>query len=81
MKVEGVLAASGGAVTGPYLGVWLSLFAINTIPIGIAQTLLSLSPIMILPFARKLYGDRITPRTIAGTAVAFGGVALLFRYG
>jgi len=58
--------------------VWLSLLAIQHAPMGIASTLMSLAPVLLLPISRALFGDRITQRAILGTAVAFAGTAVLF---
>lgn len=73
----GLLFASCGAVTGPFLGVWLSLISANRVKLGIAQTLLSLAPVAILPFAKWLYKEHISLRAIAGTLLAIVGVAVL----
>ncbi|MFG0328360.1 MAG: DMT family transporter [Phycisphaerales bacterium] len=67
-----------GAVAGPYLGVWLSLVAADNAPVGVAQTLISLTPVFILPFAAWISKERITPRAIAGAVIAVLGAALLF---
>ncbi|GAB4573131.1 MAG: DMT family transporter [Anaerolineae bacterium] len=68
----------GGAIFGPFIGVWLSLVAVQNAPLGIASTLMSLPPVILLPVSRILFGDRITGRAIFGTIVAFAGTALLF---
>ncbi len=69
-----------GAVFGPFLGVWASLEAADRIPLGVAQTLLSLPPVLILPFAHYLHGERIGPRAIGGALLAVAGVAWLFLH-
>lgn len=74
----GVLLACGGAVVGPYLGVWMSLVALDHAAVGVAQTLCSLPPVFILPFAALLYDERITPRAVLGASLALGGISLLF---
>lgn len=74
----GCALAAGGAVTGPFLGVWMSLVASDRVPIGIAQTLCSFTPILILPFAVRVHGERIGPRAILGAALAVMGIAVLF---
>jgi len=74
----GLMFASFGAVTGPFLGVWMSLVASDRVPIGIAQTLCSFTPIFILPFSRAIQKERIGSRAILGALVAVGGLALLF---
>lgn len=68
----------GGAFIGPFIGVWLSLVAVRTAPVGIASTLMALSPIMLIPFDHWLFDDTITPRSILGTMVALGGAAVIF---
>lgn len=67
-----------GAVTGPFLGVWMSLVASDRAPLGIAQTLCSLTPILILPAVVVLHGDRVSPRAAIGAVLAVAGSALLF---
>jgi drug/metabolite transporter (DMT)-like permease len=67
-----------GTLLGPVLGVWLSLVAVQRAPIGIASTLMSLTPIFLIPVARVVFGDEITRRAVAGTALAFAGTAILF---
>ena len=74
----GYLFASAGACVGPFLGVWMSLEASDKVPLGIAQTLCSLPPILILPFAAGIYKERITLRAVLGAIVAVGGTAWLF---
>lgn len=68
----------GGAIAGPFLGVWLSLIAVQKAPLGVASTLMSLAPVILIPISRVLFGDRVTPRAIVGTVVAFAGTAILF---
>ena len=68
----------GGALTGPFLGVTLSLVALSSAPVGIASTLMALAPVALLPLSWFLFRERITLRAIAGTVLAVGGVALLF---
>ncbi|MBS3783130.1 MAG: DMT family transporter [Anaerolineae bacterium] len=68
----------GGAFVGPFVGVWLSLIAVRTAPVGIASTLMALSPIMLIPFDHWLFDETITPRSIVGTVVALGGAAVIF---
>jgi drug/metabolite transporter (DMT)-like permease len=67
-----------GAVVGPYLGVWMSLTAMDLIPLGIAQTLCSLSPVMILPVVALIYREHVNRRAIFGAGIAVAGAAVLF---
>lgn len=77
-RYAGLLFAGGGAVAGPYLGVWMSLVASDRCPVGVAQTLCSLPPIFLLPFAAFLHKEHISLRAILGALIAVGGVAVLF---
>lgn len=70
-----LLAAA--TVVGTYLAMWLQQVSILLTPAGIVQTLLSTSPIFILPIA-ALQGERISPRAVLGVLLALGGVGLLF---
>ncbi len=71
-------ATLGGAVFGPYLGIWLSLVALKHTDAGIASTLLSTVPILILPMVVFVQRVKISPRTMLGTVIAVAGIALLF---
>lgn len=73
-----LLQISAGSLTGPVLGVTLSLVAIARAHIGVASTLMSLTPVMLLPVSRFLFREKITPRAVFGTGVALLGVMLLF---
>jgi len=76
----GILLSLCGAVTGPYLGVWLSLIACDRAPLGVAQTLLSLSPVFILPATAVIHRERISLRGVIGALLAVGGAVVLFRF-
>ncbi len=69
---------AAGAFIGPFVGVWLSLIAVRSAPVGIASTLMSLSPIILIPFDHWLFNESITLRTITGTVVALAGAATIF---
>ncbi|MFH0883122.1 MAG: DMT family transporter [bacterium] len=65
---------------GPVVGVWLSLVAVNLAPIGIAATLMSISPVLLIPLSHFLLRERIHPQSVIGTGVAVIGVALLIGF-
>ncbi|NPV87022.1 MAG: DMT family transporter [Anaerolineae bacterium] len=71
-----VIAA--GTLVGPVVGVWLSLLAIQLSNVGVASTLMALTPVLLLPVARWGYHERVSLRAVAGTVVALLGVALIF---
>ncbi len=67
-----------GAVTiGAVLGIWLSLVSIQHARLGIAATIMALPPVLILPLARWQLNERVSPRAVFGTVVAFIGIAVL----
>jgi drug/metabolite transporter (DMT)-like permease len=75
---KALLEISAGALTGPVLGVSLSLVAIAHAHIGVASTLMSLTPVFLLPVSHFLFKEKITSRAIIGTLIAMLGVVLLF---
>jgi drug/metabolite transporter (DMT)-like permease len=71
-------ASLGASFLGPVFGVWLSLIAVNNAKAGVAATLLSTTPVVILPLVILFYRERVSYRAALGAAVAVAGVALLF---
>ena len=69
-----VVAVAG--LMGTYGGIWLQQGAFAKAPAGPVQTLLSTTPIWVLPIA-ALAGERVTRRAVLGAVVAVAGVALL----
>jgi drug/metabolite transporter (DMT)-like permease len=67
-----------GAIFGPFLGVSLSLLAVQATETGIAATIMALVPVFIIPPAILVRKERVTPRAIAGAGAAVAGVAILF---
>ncbi|MFG6093773.1 DMT family transporter [Leptothoe sp. ISB3NOV94-8A] len=65
------------AFFGTYLAIWLQQVALKYSPAGIAQSLLAMSPIMVIPMALVI-GERVTVRAVCGAIVALVGVWLLF---
>ncbi|WP_291272706.1 DMT family transporter [Geothrix sp.] len=67
-----------GALTGPVLGVVLSLIAIAKAPMGVAATLMSLSPVILLPVSHFVFKEKVGGHAILGTLLALAGAAALF---
>jgi drug/metabolite transporter (DMT)-like permease len=78
---KALLALSGGSFFGPFIGVWLSLISIKYARLGIATTLMSLTPIFLIPITRIIFKERITIKAILGTVIAIAGVAVLLLAG
>ncbi|MCJ7718115.1 MAG: DMT family transporter, partial [Anaerolineales bacterium] len=68
----------GGAFSGPFLGVSLSLFALQHTSIGVASTLMALPPIFLIPVDYFYFKEKFGWGAIAGTAIAMLVVTVLF---
>ena len=63
---------------GPVIGVSLSLAAVSQTNTGIASTLMSLTPVLIIiPYA-VIYHQKITLKEIIGVSVSMAGTAMFF---
>ncbi len=67
-----------GAFSGPFLGVSLSLLAIQKADVGVASTLMALPPVLLLPASHFIFKEHISWQAIAGTILAIAGTAMLF---
>jgi drug/metabolite transporter (DMT)-like permease len=74
---EGIRYAAAGAIVGPFIGMTLSMVAIQEIQVGIAQTLMSLMPVFIIPFMWIFYREKTDWHGTLGALIAVLGVAIL----
>lgn len=70
-----------GSFLGPFLGVTLSIVAIQHISVGIASTLMALPPVFLLPLSALIFHERVGWQAVLGTGVAIAGVAVLCLVG
>ncbi len=77
-NTKALSAIFGGSLVGPFIGVWLSLVAIQLARVGIASTLMALPPVILIPLSYVLLKESVSLRSIVGTVVALIGVALIF---
>jgi drug/metabolite transporter (DMT)-like permease len=75
-KVISVVAI--GSIFGPFLGVSLSLFAVQHATTGVASTIMSIMPIIIIPVSVVMFKEKVTVKEIIGAVIAIAGVALFF---
>jgi len=66
-----------GAFIGPFLGVVLCMVSLRHCQAGISATIISTTPVLILPFVIFLYRETVSLRAAAGAALSVLGVALL----
>lgn len=67
-----------GAILGPFIGVTLSLVALQHAPAGIVSSLTSMSPILIIPFSIGIFKEKVLPKEILGALISIIGVIILF---
>jgi drug/metabolite transporter (DMT)-like permease len=67
-----------GSFFGPFLGVSFSLLAIVHTEAGIAATIMSLVPVLIIPPAILFFKEKVTLTEIAGAVISVLGVSLFF---
>ena len=68
----------GGAIFGPFLGVWLSLVAARLTEVGVATTIMATTPVLVIPILAVSERYRPSVRALFGTVITVIGVALLF---
>lgn len=78
MNRKSWLYLSFGAIIGPVLGVTLSLYAIQHAVVGIASTLIALTPIFLLPIGFFFFKERLGWKAVFGTILAMVGVGFIF---
>lgn len=67
-----------GSFFGPFLGVSFSLVAVKYAATGVAATIMSIVPILIIPPSIILFKEKVSVREITGALIAVAGVAILF---
>lgn len=67
-----------GGVFGPFLGVSLSLLAVQYTEAGVAATLMALVPVFIIVPAILIKKEKVSYRAMQGSVVAVAGAAVLF---
>ena len=67
-----------GAVFGPFVGVTLSLYAVQHTHTGIAATLMALVPIFIIVPSAIMFNEKITARQVIGAVISIAGASIFF---
>jgi drug/metabolite transporter (DMT)-like permease len=75
---KGMTFAALTTFFGPFLGVSLSLMAVQYAKAGIASTLMALTPVLIIVPYAMINKQRITAKEVIGTLITITGVALFF---
>jgi drug/metabolite transporter (DMT)-like permease len=77
-RKDAMLTLTVGSFFGPFLGISMSLYAVQKINPGVASTLISITPIMLIPYAFFIKKEKVTAKEIIGTIIALTGVAIMF---
>jgi drug/metabolite transporter (DMT)-like permease len=77
-NIPAMKAATLGSVFGPFVGVYLSLLAVQNTSTGIASTIMAIVPVLIIPFSVMLFKEKINLREIIGAIIAVTGTAIMF---
>lgn len=67
-----------GATFGPFLGVSASLIAVQNTATGIASTIMSITPILIIPPTLIFFKQKVGWQEVAGAVISVAGVAMFF---
>ena len=67
-----------GSIFGPFLGVSLSLLAVQHAPTGVVSTITSITPVLIIPISILLFKEKVSPREVLGAFISLMGVSFLF---
>lgn len=65
-------------ITGPFIGVSLSLMATLYTSIGVAQTIMAMTPVLIIWPTYLFFHQKIRLREVVGAVISVVGVALFF---
>ncbi len=71
-------AITVGTVFGPFIGVSLSLYAVQHTETGIASTLMALVPIFIIVPTAFMFKEKITARQVIGAVISIAGASIFF---
>lgn len=75
---KGMAFAALTTFFGPFVGVSLSLMAVQYAKAGIASTLMALTPVLIILPYSLIYRQKVSAKEIFGTLVTVAGVAMFF---
>lgn len=75
---KGMFITLLAVLSGPLIGVGLSLMASQYTAAGIASTIMAITPIIILPPAYFLFHRKITLKAVIGAIISVVGVSLFF---
>jgi drug/metabolite transporter (DMT)-like permease len=73
-----VASLSVGSFFGPFLGVSLSLLAVQSGNVGVASAIMSIVPVLIIAPSALILKEKVALREVLGSLIAVAGVFALF---
>ncbi|HMA61604.1 MAG TPA: DMT family transporter [bacterium] len=77
-NAKAMKSVTAGSFVGPFLGISLSLVAVQFTRAGIASTIIAISPVIIIPFSIAIFNEKVTPLEIFGAFISVAGVSIYF---
>gem|GEM_PF-6971101 len=77
-ETAALATALSWSFTAIFFTKWMSLVAVNHTKVGVASSLMSLVPVLLIPLVGIFFGERVSWRSVFGTLLSFTGVLLLF---
>lgn len=74
----GMTGTTIGSFFGPFLGVSFSLLAVQYTQTGIASTIMSIVPVLIIPPVILIYKQKVSALEVVGAFISVVGVSLFF---
>lgn len=75
---KAMIATSIGAFFGPFLGVSMSLVAVSLTSLGVASTLMSIVPVILIPISIIFFKEKVNFKEVIGAFITVSGVSLMF---
>ncbi|MDT8309050.1 MAG: DMT family transporter [Bacteroidales bacterium] len=76
---KGMTGTVIGSFFGPFLGISLSLFAVQRSTAGVTATLMSIVPILIIIPSFLVFKQKVTVKEVIGAVIAVAGVFLIMN--
>lgn len=77
-QTDALRPAAIGSFFGPFIGISLSLYAVQRIHPGVASTLMAITPVLLIPYAIFVKKEKVRINEIIGSVVAVTGLAIMF---
>lgn len=77
-KVSDLKSTVIGSFFGPFIGISLSLYAVQNMNPGVASTIISITPVLLIPYAILVKKEKIQLIEIIGSVVAISGIGIMY---